>query len=159
MRQYYAAILNGLIEDTPVPLDVPFRDLPAHFKSLLFFGSGDRAISVQVSAERKVSKPFEGLVAQMQRLFDTSESEFTRKRLRAFQGRRVCGVCAGRAAASGDSRRDDFRRQTGASTTSTNSARFRFPRPAKSWRESRSAERKRRSFATCCVRSGKGSVS
>jgi excinuclease ABC subunit A len=95
MRQYYTAILNGLIEDTPVPLDVPFRDLPAHFKSLLFFGSGDRPISVQVSAERKVSKPFEGLVAQMQRLFDTSESEFTRKRLRAFQGRRLCGVCAG----------------------------------------------------------------
>ena len=95
MRQYYGAILNGLIEDTPVPLDVPFRDLPAHFRSLLLFGSGDRAISVQVSAEKKVSKPFEGLVAQMQRLFDTSESEFTRKRLRAFQGRRVCGVCAG----------------------------------------------------------------
>ncbi|MGA7393451.1 MAG: excinuclease ABC subunit UvrA [Terrimicrobiaceae bacterium] len=95
MRQYYGAILNGLIDDTPVPLDVPFRDLPAHFRSLLLFGSGDRAISVQVSAEKKVSKPFEGLVAQMQRLFDNSESEFTRKRLRAFQGRRVCGVCAG----------------------------------------------------------------
>ncbi|MGA9579008.1 MAG: excinuclease ABC subunit UvrA, partial [Terrimicrobiaceae bacterium] len=95
MRQYYGAILNGLFDDTPVPLDVPFRDLPAHFRSLLLFGSGDRAISVQVSAEKKVSKPFEGLVAQMQRLFDNSESEFTRKRLRAFQGRRVCGVCAG----------------------------------------------------------------
>jgi excinuclease ABC subunit A len=48
-----------------------------------------------VSAERKISKPFEGLVAQMQRLFETSESEFTKKRLRAFQGRRVCGVCNG----------------------------------------------------------------
>jgi excinuclease ABC subunit A len=95
MRQYYAAILNGLIEDTPAPMDVPFKDLPEHFKSLLFFGSGDRAISVQVSAERKILKPFEGLVAQMQRLSDNSESEFTKKRLRAFQGRRVCGVCAG----------------------------------------------------------------
>ncbi len=95
MRQYYAAILSGLLEDTPVPTDVLFRDLPAEFKSLLFYGSGDRAISVQASAERKISKPFEGLVAQMQRLFETSESEFTRKRLRAFQGRRVCGVCQG----------------------------------------------------------------
>jgi excinuclease ABC subunit A len=95
MRQYYGAILNGLIEDTPVPVDVPFKDLPAHFKTLLFSGSGDRAINVQISAERKISKPFEGLVAQMQRLFETSESEFTKKRLRAFQGRRVCGVCNG----------------------------------------------------------------
>ena len=31
----------------------------------------------------------------MQRLFETSESEFTKKRLRAFQARRVCGVCQG----------------------------------------------------------------
>jgi excinuclease ABC subunit A len=95
MRQYYAAILNGLLEDTPVPTDTPFRDLPAEFKALLFFGSGDREITVKVSAERRISKPFEGLVAQMQRLFETSESEFTRKRLRAFQGRQTCGVCHG----------------------------------------------------------------
>jgi excinuclease ABC subunit A len=95
MRQYYAAILNGLIEDTTAPMNVPFKDLSEHFKSLLFFGSGDRDISIQVSAERKVLKPFDGLVAQMQRLFDNSESEFTKKRLRAFQARRVCGVCAG----------------------------------------------------------------
>ena len=95
MRHYYGSILRGLLEDTPMPVDVPFKDLPIDFKSLLFFGSGDRAITVQISAERKISKPFEGLVAQMQRLFETSESEFTKKRLRAFQGRRVCGVCGG----------------------------------------------------------------
>ena len=77
MRQYYAAILNGLLEDTPVSTDVPFQDLSTEFKSLLFYGSGDRAITVQASAERKISKPFEGLVAQMQRLYETSESEFT----------------------------------------------------------------------------------
>ena len=95
MKQYYGAILNGLLADSPVATDVPFKDLPSHFKSLLFFGSGDRAIAFQVTADRKISKPFEGLVAQMQRLFETSESEFTKKRLRAFQARRVCGVCRG----------------------------------------------------------------
>ena len=60
MRQYYAAILGGLVADSGVPTDVPFRELPQDFKSLLFFGSGDREITVQVSPERKVSKPFEG---------------------------------------------------------------------------------------------------
>ncbi len=95
MRLYYGAILEALRTDTPVSDDVPFRDLPQRFKSLLFGGSGDRGITVQTSAERKVTKPFEGLVAQMERLFETSESEFTRKRLRAFQSRRVCRVCQG----------------------------------------------------------------
>jgi len=95
MRLYYGAILEALRADTPVPDDVAFRDLPQKFKGLLFEGSGDRGITVQTSAERKVTKPFEGLVAQMERLFETSESEFTRKRLRAFQSRRVCRVCQG----------------------------------------------------------------
>ncbi len=95
MKQYYGALLNALVADTPVPLDVPFRDLPESFRKLLFHGSGDRGVAVQTSAERRVTKPFEGLVAQMQKLFESSESEFTRKRLRAFQGRQLCGVCKG----------------------------------------------------------------
>ena len=48
MRQYYGAILQGLLEDTPVAVDLPFKDLPAHFRSLLLFGSGDRAINVKI---------------------------------------------------------------------------------------------------------------
>jgi len=95
MRQFYGAILEALVRDTPVSLDTPFNDLPEQFKKLLFHGSGARALDMQLSAERKTAKPFEGLVAQMERLFESSQSEFTRKRLRAYQGRRECGVCHG----------------------------------------------------------------
>lgn len=95
MRVYYGAILQGLLADTPVQTDVAFKDLPDRFKTLLLAGSGDRGITVQVSAEKRVTKVFEGIVAQMERLMETSESEFTRKRLRGFQGRRVCKVCQG----------------------------------------------------------------
>jgi excinuclease ABC subunit A len=95
MRQYYGAILDALLADTPVPTDVPFKDLPETFRRTLFYGTGDRAISVQTSAEKKTTRPFEGLVAQMEKLFESSESEFTRKRLRAYQGRRECGRCHG----------------------------------------------------------------
>jgi len=95
MRQYYGWILEGLCADTPVKMDVPFKDLAENFRSLIFYGSGDRAVTAQVSAEKKISKPFEGLIAQMQRLYESSESEFTKKRLRGFQGRQLCAVCAG----------------------------------------------------------------
>jgi len=95
MRQYYGWILEGLCADTPVKMNVPFSDLPENFRSLLFYGTGDRALTVQVSAEKKISKPFEGLIAQMQRLYESSESEFTKKRLRGFQGRQLCAVCQG----------------------------------------------------------------
>lgn len=95
MKQYYGAILDALVADTPAPLDVAFRDLPEDFRQVLFYGTGDREITFQSSAEKKVTRPFEGLVVQMQKLFDSSESEFTRKRLRAYQGRRECGLCHG----------------------------------------------------------------
>ncbi len=95
MRAYYAAVLEGLLADTPVSQSVPFEDLPESFRDLITQGSGDRAITVSTGAGRKVSKPFEGLVAQMERLYESSQSEFTKKRLRAFQGRRTCATCRG----------------------------------------------------------------
>ncbi len=95
MRQYYGAILEALVADTPAPRDVPFKDLPENFRTVLFYGTGGREVTFQSSAEKKVTRPFEGLVAQMQKLFESSESEFTRKRLRAYQGRRECGLCHG----------------------------------------------------------------
>ncbi len=95
MRQYYGGILEAVLSDTPAPLDVPFRDLPQKFKDVLFLGSGSRDLTFQTTPEKRTAKPFEGLVAQMQRLFETSESEFTKKRLRTFQSRQICGVCHG----------------------------------------------------------------
>jgi excinuclease ABC subunit A len=95
MRQYYGAILEALLAYSPAPTDVPFKDLPESFRQVLYYGTGDREVLVQTSAEKKTSRPFEGLVAQMEKLFESSESEFTKKRLRAYQGRRECGLCHG----------------------------------------------------------------
>jgi len=95
MRQFYGAILEAILADTSAPLDVPFRDLPVPFKDLLFYGSKGRELASPASVEKRATKPFEGLVTQMQRLFESSESELTKKRLRTFQGRQICGVCHG----------------------------------------------------------------
>lgn len=95
MKSYYAALQEALVAQYPVPLNKAFRDLPAAFQSLLLDGSGEEAVRVRLSATRTVSKPFEGLVAQVERLFESSQSEFTRKRLRAYQGRHLCKTCGG----------------------------------------------------------------
>jgi excinuclease ABC subunit A len=95
MKAYYAALIEALVSHMPVPKDRAFRDLPDAFKNLVIEGSGGEPVKVRISATRSVSKPFEGLVAQVGRLFESSRSEFTRKRLRAFQGRRLCEACGG----------------------------------------------------------------
>src|SRR5207248_3014812 len=45
--------------------------------------------------EKKVAKPFEGLVPQLQRLYEQTQSEFTRNRIRAFMTRDPCKICRG----------------------------------------------------------------
>ena len=95
MKAYYATLLDALLADTPVPLNKPWSDLPESFHELVLMGSRDRAIPVKTGAGKILSKPFEGLVAQVERLYENSQSEFSKKRLRAFQNRRVCRTCGG----------------------------------------------------------------
>ena len=46
-------------------------------------------------SRRQKKRPFEGLVPQMQRLYEQTESEFTRNRIRAFMTRVPCKTCGG----------------------------------------------------------------
>ena len=95
MKAYYASLLAGLVSDTPAPLEQPWQDLPESFRQLVLQGSGERSIQMAIGASRTSTKPFEGVIAQLENLYATTKSEFTRKRLRAYQGRRVCRVCHG----------------------------------------------------------------
>ena len=95
MKVYYAALLESLVADTPAPLEKPWQDLPEKFRDLILFGSGKRDITMAIGAKRTVTKPFEGVIAQLENLYETSKSEFTKKRLRAFQGKRICRDCQG----------------------------------------------------------------
>ena len=96
MRQYYAALRDGLVREFRVDPDLPFKDLPESFKQALFFGTGDRALPFKIGVGGKsVEKPFEGIVPQVERQLEKSESEFTKNRLRAFTGWKECAACHG----------------------------------------------------------------
>src|ERR1700751_1027081 len=97
MRVYYRHLQDALIKHFKVNEEVPFADLPETFKAVLYFGTNDEPIEMQFggNGEKKITKPFEGLVPQMQRLYEHTESEFTRNRIRAFMTRETCKVCGG----------------------------------------------------------------
>ncbi len=94
MKQYYAALLDAMVRDGGVSDEKPFKDLPQAFKEALYFGTGSRAIEIRMGG-KATHKPFEGLVPQMERLLEKSESEFTKNRIRAFTGWKECAVCHG----------------------------------------------------------------
>jgi excinuclease ABC subunit A len=96
MQAYYKKLQGALVKHFRVDEGVPFTDLPDNFKSALYFGTGETPIEIKVGSNgEKVSKPFEGLVPQMQRLYEETESEFTRNRIRSFMTREPCKVCRG----------------------------------------------------------------
>src|SRR5207244_731863 len=77
---------------------IPFGDLPETFKKALYYGTGDEVIQIRTGPNGKSPKterPFEGLVPQMERLYQETESEFTRNRIRAFMTRVPCQTCHG----------------------------------------------------------------
>ncbi len=97
MQAYYRHLQKALVKHFHVDEDVPFSDLPEEFKRALYFGTNGTPIEMNFSGngERKVAKPFEGLVPQMQRLYEQTQSEFTRNRIRSFMTREPCKVCNG----------------------------------------------------------------
>jgi excinuclease ABC subunit A len=97
MQAYYRHLQKALVRHFHVDEDVPFSDLPERFKQALYFGTDGTPIEMGLSdnGEQKVAKPFEGLVPQMQRLYEETQSEFTRNRIRSFMAREPCKVCNG----------------------------------------------------------------
>ena len=98
MQAYYKSLLGSLVKHFGVDDFVPYSDLPEKFKHALFYGTGDEPISMKFGSngkEAKTARAFEGVVPQMQRLYEETESEFTRNRIRAFMTREPCKTCHG----------------------------------------------------------------
>ncbi len=107
MRAFYQILLRALATHFGAAMDQPFADLPASFRDALFHGTGDEPVESRIlkgTAKQKEQgkgeqitskKPFEGLLAQLQHLLDTTESELTKHRLRAFMSPLPCPACHG----------------------------------------------------------------
>ncbi len=97
MRAYYRQLQGALVKHFGIDDETPFAELPNEFTKALYFGTGDEAIEMNFGSngKNKVAKPFEGLVPQMERLYEETESEFTRNRIRAFMTCVPCKVCGG----------------------------------------------------------------
>ncbi|HWN24508.1 MAG TPA: excinuclease ABC subunit UvrA [Candidatus Sulfotelmatobacter sp.] len=98
MQAYYRHLQSALVKHFHVDENVPFAELPERFKEALYFGTRDQPIEMSLSSNGRSNKrgrPFEGLVPQMQRLYEETQSEFTRNRIRAFMTREPCKVCGG----------------------------------------------------------------
>jgi excinuclease ABC subunit A len=95
---YYKMILRNVSAHLKLDMDVPWKDLPQDKKEKLLFGTGEEEVTFRLTRNGKphqMVKPFEGVIPQLQRLYEETDSEFTRKRLRNYQTFHHCSACAG----------------------------------------------------------------
>ena len=98
MITYYKAMLRAVTQHYGQSLETPYAKLPDDFKETLLHGSGSTEMDFNFWRAGKVSKitrPFEGVIPNLERLYQESESEFTRNRLKAFMNPKFCDACRG----------------------------------------------------------------
>jgi excinuclease ABC subunit A len=96
---YYKAMLRSVAANFGVSLETPYKDLPEDFKKVLLNGSGETPIDFsfwRAGKVSKISRPFEGVLPNLERLATESESEFIRNRLKAYTSPQFCDVCGGK---------------------------------------------------------------
>lgn len=99
MVVYYKALLRGLAAHYGQSLEVLWKNLPEDFRNKVLFGTGDEEIEFtfwRAGKMSKIQRPFEGVLPNLERLYQESESEFTKNRLKAFMNPQPCDACGGK---------------------------------------------------------------
>jgi excinuclease ABC subunit A len=96
---YYKAMLRSVASHFKVSLETPYKDLPEDFRRVLMNGTGEDELDFsfwRAGKISKISRPFEGVLPNLERLATDSESEFIRNRLKAYMSPQFCDACNGR---------------------------------------------------------------
>jgi len=91
-------ILEALSKKYRFRLDVPFRQIPKKVKKILLYGTGDEKIKIPHWREgREYLEPevFEGVIANIERRYHQTESEYIRESLARYMNEMVCHQCRG----------------------------------------------------------------
>src|SRR3954467_5400612 len=95
---YYMQVLSSLARAYDFELAVPWKDLPEEARRVILHGTAGRPVTLRFIDGRRsyeVKKPFEGVIGNLNRRMQTTESAWMREELSRYQGSRPCEVCHG----------------------------------------------------------------
>jgi excinuclease ABC subunit A len=95
---FFKNLLRAVAAHYGFRMDQPFRDLSEEHRQILLHGSGGEPVQYgfwRGGAYRKITKPFEGIIPNLERRLESTDSEYMKQKLRAFMSRRTCPVCRG----------------------------------------------------------------
>jgi len=95
---YYKRVLRSVARHYGIDVDKPYRKLSPAIRRILMHGSGEEQVEFgywRGGAYRRTVKPFEGIIPNLVRRYETTRSDYTRQRLRGYMSRQPCETCRG----------------------------------------------------------------
>ena len=95
---FYYQMLEALSQHFGFSLNAPFATLPAKVREVLLNGSGSEAVRFSLEeGDRRYffTKPFEGVIGNLERRFKETDSEGVREELGRYMNNRPCRTCGG----------------------------------------------------------------
>ena len=95
---YLKQTLEALAKHYEFDMHAPWRDLPAHVRQVMLYGSGEDEILFRYDEGGRVynvSRPFEGVIPNLERRFRETDSAWVREEFERYRNDRACGACGG----------------------------------------------------------------
>jgi excinuclease ABC subunit A len=96
---FYPEMLEAISDSAGIDMEVPFSKLTQKQRDLLLNGTGSRKIRFryrnQYGQRRHYEAAFEGVLANVQRRYDETESEYLKAELEKYMSDRPCPACGG----------------------------------------------------------------
>lgn len=83
---YHRALLRELAQELDFSLATPFKQLPTNIKSIILYGSSNVWVW---------DKPFEGVIPRLERLFQTTDSDYIKEEISKYMSKLPCPECKG----------------------------------------------------------------
>jgi excinuclease ABC subunit A len=97
---FYPELLESVSKYFGIDMDKPWSKLTKQQQGLLLNGTGDKKIRFgyknQYGHSRWYEAPFEGVVANLQRRYDETQSEYLKAELERYMSDKPCPACKGR---------------------------------------------------------------
>ncbi|MFM7781025.1 MAG: excinuclease ABC subunit A, partial [Alphaproteobacteria bacterium] len=95
---YYDQTLQSLAAHFKVKMTTAWQELPARVQHAILHGTGDEVVTLRYKdglRAYEVKKPFEGVIANLERRFRETDNPWVREDLSRYQAERPCAACAG----------------------------------------------------------------
>jgi len=95
---YYDQTLQSLARHYKITTRTPWQEIPAGVQDAILYGTGDEPVEFTYKdgvRSYTVTKPFEGVLRNLQRRWQETDSAWVREEMTRYQAEKPCAVCAG----------------------------------------------------------------